>query len=226
MIEHTYIELFGLELADPLTFVSDIMMTIVAFYCGHRIFHDYSIKYSKLVGLFFFFLGVSSMLGGTSHLLDFYFGKTPHLIAWLTQGVSILFIEMASLTLIKSRKVKNLLRMIVFAFFGVFISQLFSIQHFNVVKINSTIGLIGVTSGIHIAKYFATKETVYLKVPLSICLFILPALVHGFDLRINAWFNQNVISHLILLPCYYVVYRSFSLITEHHTTSKTQPIQQ
>ncbi|MFQ3215257.1 MAG: hypothetical protein ACJAT1_002333 [Marivirga sp.] len=216
-------EIFGLELADPLTFVTDVLMSVVAFYCGHKLFYSFDAKFAKLTGLFFLFLGLSSLIGGTSHLLDLYFGKMPHLFAWMTQGLSILFVELACVTLIKSRKIQNLLRMVIYSFFGVFVSQLISIQQFNVVKINATVGLIGFTSMIHIVKYFETKDQDFLNVPLSICLFILPAIIHGFDLRYNSWVNQNVLSHLVLLPCYYLLYRSFFRVTEKMITSKTQP---
>ena len=226
MIQHTYIELFGLQLMDPLTFVTDVMMSVVAFYCGHKLFYDHKLKYAKYAGMFFLFLGISSFIGGSSHLLEHYFGKVPHLVAWTVQGISILFVELASIRVIKQAKLKNLLRMFVYAFFGVFISQLLNIQHFNVVKINTTVGLIGFTTVIHIVSYFLNKERVFLKVPMAICLFLLPAIIHGLGIAFNAWFNQNVLSHLVLLPCYFFLYKGFDAVAKYLATSKTLQAQQ
>jgi len=226
VIQHTSIELFGLQLMDPLTFVTDVMMSVVAFYCGHKIFYAHQLKYAKYVGVFFLFLGASSFIGGSSHLLEHYFGKVPHLVAWTVQGISILFVELASIRVIKQAKLKNLLRMFVYAFFGVFISQLLSIQHFNVVKINTTVGLIGFTAIIHIVSYFLNKEKVFLKVPMAICLFVLPALIHGLDIAFNAWINQNVISHIVLLPCYFFLYKCFDAVASKLAISRIPQEQQ
>lgn len=212
MIEHTYIELMGWTLADPLTFISDIMMSAVCLYCGHRLFYDFEVKYAKLFGLFFLFLGMSSFLGGSSHLLDNYLGKTPHLVAWLVQGVSILFVELACIKLIDKRSTKNLLRAITYGSFGVFITLLLNIQAFSVVKFNSTIGLMGFAFMIHAYKYFSTKDRTYLGIPLAISLFLIPAFIHGFGIFFNEWINQNVISHVILLPCYFILYRNVAKV--------------
>ncbi|MBK6265020.1 hypothetical protein JKA74_08220 [Marivirga sp. S37H4] len=225
MIEHTYIELMGLTLADPLTFLTDLLMAGVCFFCGHRLFYDFGNKYSKLFGLFFLFLGFASFMGGTSHLLDEYLGKIPHLMAWLVQGVAILFVELACVRLIEKNRFRNLLRAITYGLFGIFISRLFNIQSFEVVKVNSTIGLMGFVFVIHLMKYYTTRVTAYLNVPLAIILFLIPAFIHGFGIFYNAWIDQNVISHLLLLPCYYLLYRSVgkvAVIPRMHT----QPIPQ
>ncbi|GAA5035111.1 hypothetical protein GCM10011506_28470 [Marivirga lumbricoides] len=225
MIEHTYIELMGWTLADPLTFITDIMMAAVCFYCGHRLFYDFDNKYSKLFALFFLFLGMSSFLGGSSHLLENYLGRTPHLVAWLVQGISVLFVELACIKLIDKRNARNLLRAITYGSFGIFIALLFNIQAFSVVKFNSTLGLIGFAFIIHLYKYFTTKDGTYLGVPLSISLFIVPAFVHGFGINYNAWINQNVISHLILLPCYFILYKNVAKVAVL-TKKQIQPVPQ
>lgn len=215
----------GWTLADPLTFITDIMMSAVCLYCGHRLFYDFETKYSKLFALFFLFLGMSSFLGGSSHLLENYLGRTPHLVAWLVQGVSILFVELACIKLIDKRNVKNLLRAITYGSFGVFITLLFNIQAFSVVKFNSTIGLMGFAFIIHLYKYFSSKDTTYIGVPFAISLFIIPAFIHGFSINYNAWINQNVISHLILLPCYFTLYSNVAKVALL-IKKQTQPIPQ
>ncbi len=224
MIEHTYIELLGLELADPLTFISDILMAVFCAYFGHKLFHEFKSKYSKLTAFFFLFLGFSAFLGGTAHLFDLYLGKNPHLIAWTMQGVSILMFQLASLKLITSSKIKLFLRVLILAFFGIFVSQILSVQHFDVVKVNSIVGLIGFVSIIHIYKYFQERNSVYLKVPLVIILFSGPAMIHSFDIYFNKWIDQNVISHLLLLPCYYLLYTAINHVAI--IKMKTQPIPQ
>jgi hypothetical protein len=224
LIEHTYIEFLGLELADPLTFISDILMAVFCAYFGHKLFHDFNSKYAKLTAFFFLFLGFSAFLGGTAHLLDLYLGKNPHLIAWTIQGISILFFQLASLKLIESSKIRFILKALTFAFFGIFISQILSVQHFDVVKVNSIVGLIGFVSITHIYKYFQERDITYLKIPLSIILFVGPAMIHSFDIYFNKWIDQNVISHLLLLPCYYLLYSSLRQVA--NTKMKTQPLQQ
>jgi hypothetical protein len=224
LIEHTYIELLGWELADPLTFLSDVLMAAFCAFYGHKLFYNYRSKYAKLVAYFFLFLALSSFLGGASHLLDLYLGKNPHLIAWSIQGVAILMFQLASLNLIESRKSRYYLGALVFALFGVFSTQVILVQHFDVVKVNSIIGLIGFVSTIHLYKFFQLRDFAYLKIPLSIILFAAPALIHSFNLYFNKWIDQNVISHLILLPCYYLLYVAIKHVL--NSKMKTQPIRQ
>jgi hypothetical protein len=198
----------GWELADPLTFISDVMMAAVCLFCGHRLFHDFQDRYAKSFGLFFLLLGVSAFLGGSSHLLENYIGKPGHMMAWFIHGVSIIFVELACIRLIEKQNYQRVLRAITYGLFGFFIARLMSVQTFEVVKMNSTFGLIGFVFVIHLIKYFQTKVKRYLKVPLSIALFLFPAFIHGFSIYYNDWINQNVISHVLLLPCYYILYRS------------------
>lgn len=214
----------GLELADPLTFITDILMAVFCAYFGHKLFHDSKSKYANLTALFFLFLGFSAFLGGTAHLLDLYLGKTPHLIAWMMQGVSILFFQLASLKLLSFYKGRYILGGLFIAIFGVFISQVFLVQHFDVVKINSVIGLIGFVSIIHVYKYFQEGDSSYLKIPLAIAVLAVPAMIHTFDIYFNKWIDQNVISHILLLPCYYLLYSSIKQVAI--TKRKTQPISQ
>ncbi len=225
-MDHTYIELMGWQLADPLTFISDLMMSAVCFYCGHRLFYDFEIKYAKFFGLFFLFLGLSAFLGGSSHLLENYTGKPGHMTAWMVQGVSIIFVELACVRLIEGNKYKKLLRAFIYALFGFFIARLFSVQTFEVVKMNSTLGLIGFVFVIHLVNYFQKKQKQFLHVPLAIALFLLPAFIHGFSIYYNDWINQNVISHIILLPCYYILYRSVRGVAKLRTlpTQQSEPL--
>jgi hypothetical protein len=211
----------GLELADPLTFISDILMAVFCAFLGHRLYHDFKSKYAKLTAYFFLFLGVSAFLGGASHLLDLYLGKPPHLIAWTLQGISILFFQLASLRLIRSSRIKFFLRAVIFSFFGIFIAQIYSVQHFDVVKVNSIVGLIGFVSFLHIYKYFETSNKSYLRIPLAIILFAMPAMIHSFGIYFNKWIDQNVISHLLLLPCYYLLYSAVKQVAM--LKKKTQP---
>lgn len=191
-------------------------------YFGHRLFHDYKSKYAKLASYFFLFLALSAFLGGTSHLLDLYFGKNPHLLAWTMQGISILFIQIASLKLLLPSKTKMFLQGVIFAFFGIFIAQVLTVQHFDVVKVNSIVGLIGFVSLIHLYKFFQERDTAYLRIPLAIALFAMPAMIHSFGIFYNKWIDQNVISHLLLLPCYYLLYSALKQVAI--LRKKTQPI--
>lgn len=218
MLEHVYVELMGFTLTDPLTFISDIMMAAVCFYCGHRLFYDFKeSKYGKFTGLFFFFLGLSAGMGGTFHLLHFYYGRAPHLAAWLVQGVSILFIEYACIQLLESRQLRKALTVFIAGIFVFYLAQLFVNKNFTVVKYNSAMGLIGFALLIHAFRYQQTKEKRYGQVVVAILLYVIPAISHALDIHINDWVNRNVVSHIMLLPCYYYLYLSFRKVAEQQT---------
>ena len=65
----------------------------------------------------------------------------------------------------------------------------------------------------------------YLKIPITIILFSGPAMIHSFDIYFNKWIDQNVISHLLLLPCYYLLYKRYKA-SGLTSKMKTQPIPQ
>lgn len=222
VVDHTYIEFFGWVLADPLTFLSDILMGAFCAFYGYRLYYNFKSKYAKFTALFFLLLAVSSFLGGFAHLLDEYIGNEPHLIAWSIQGISVLLFQMASLSLLRSTKSKFVLRGLIYASFVFFIFRVFSVQHFDVVKFNSTVGLVGIVSLIHVYKYLQDREIVYLRIPLAIIIFAGPALIHSFGLSYNTWIDYNVISHVLLLPCYYLLYKVIGQVVV--TKKKTKAV--
>lgn len=190
-------------------------------YFGHRLFHDYKSKYARLASYFFLFLSISAFLGGSAHLLDLYLGKTPRLIAWIFQGFSILFFQLASLKLVGSSRISLFLRVVMFALIGVFIFQVIRMQHFDIVKMYSIAGLMGFVSIIHLFKSVREKNIVYLRVSLAIAVLAVPAMIHSFGVNFNKWVDQNVISHIILLPCFYLLYNCLKNVAI--SRKKTQP---
>lgn len=205
-LHRVYVPFMGFTLTDPATFLTDIVMAAICFWCGHRLYRDFKNEYSRWHGLFFFFLGLSMLNGGTAHLLFYYFGHLPHYIAWTIQGFSILIVEWASTTLMPKGKAQKSLRIFAVLFYVVYLVFLWWLEIFTLVKINSTIGLIGFSLPLH--AYYARKtgDKVFWLVPISVLLFLIPALTHATNIHFNDWINRNVVSHILLSPCFLILY--------------------
>lgn len=211
-IERVYVDFMGFVIADPVTFFSDVSMAALCFFLGYRLKASFRDKHSYWASLFFIFLGLSTLMGGTSHLLDYYFGKGPHLAAWLINGISVSLAQLGALVLIQNEKIRKGILAFGLIQFVTFVIMVLSTQNFVFVKINSSVGLIAVVTTIHFVNFGKMKEKVFLALPLAIASMTIPLLAHAMNLQINELVNRNVISHVLLLPCFYALYVAYKKV--------------
>jgi len=212
------IDVKGFLLADPVTFLTDSALALLCFYLARKLSSVYDDKHTRHASWFFIFLGLSTMIGGFSHLLDEYTGKGPHLLAWIINGVSVAFAQSGAVLLLRSNKMQQLMMGVIFIQFIGFVLVVLNTHDFFWVKANSFFGLIAVVTVIHFLNYRRNREFVYLALPLAIATMTLPLMTHNFDLEFNELINKNVISHILLLPCIYALFLAYKSIAEHHTT--------
>jgi hypothetical protein len=217
-LERVYVELLGFVVADPVTFLSDVSMAGLAFWLGFRLKRQFNDRHSYWASLFFLFLGLSTLMGGTSHLLDYYFGKGPHLAAWITNCIAVALAQIGAMVLIANERIRSIILALLFVQFIVIVSLIFTTQQFVWVKINSAIGLVAVVTSIHFINFSKMKDKVFLALPLAIISMVIPAITHAMNLQINELINRNVISHVLLLPCFYALYVAYCKLGSFITT--------
>lgn len=202
------VDVLGIHITEPFTWLTNWLVAVFSFYFGHILFRDKLADTSqKFWAIFFLFIGFASITGGTAHGFITYVGRNFHYAAWILTGVAIFAAEMAAIQLIENEKVKNVVRFLVYIQLMLMVSSVMYLQDFNSVRINSAIGLVGVVIPISYIHYKKHRDKRSALIMLGIIANMVPGAVHAFKISFNAWFNFNDISHILMILCFFILYR-------------------
>ncbi|UXX80790.1 hypothetical protein N7E81_06715 [Reichenbachiella carrageenanivorans] len=203
------IELLGLQVTEPMTWITNWMVAVSCFVFGHRLFHDEQADLSqKFWALFFLFMGMASMTGGVAHGFIHYVGHKFHHGAWLLSGIAVFCAQLAVLPLIEKDKVRSAVRIFCYVQLMAMSASVLIFQHFSCVLVDSVVGLIGVVIPVSLVHFAKNKDRRSLWVVIGVLTNLLPAMIHLLKFSINEWFNFNDISHVVMIGCFYVMYRA------------------
>ncbi|MEO9965336.1 MAG: hypothetical protein ABJF11_06095 [Reichenbachiella sp.] len=216
------IEWLGLQITEPMTWITNWLVAIACFVFGHRLFYDEKADLSqKFWALFFFFIGLASIAGGTAHGFINYVGPKFHQMAWLLSGISIFCAQLAVLPMIENSKVRVFVRIFSYVQLMVMSASVLVFQHFSSVLIDSVVGLIGVVIPISIAHYLKNKDRRSILIIVGVLSNLIPAAIHLMKISINQWFNFNDISHVVMIGCFYIMYQGASIKSLEEVSSAT-----
>lgn len=199
----------GAVLTDPLTFVTDISLALICATMVSRL-RDVSLEQPYRFSFWFFvLLGASTAIGGTAHLLDWYLGPGVHYLAWLTNGLSVLVAELGAISLVRRRNAQRSLLVLAGTRYLLFVYLVLSTGRFLWVGLHAAIGFIAVISTIHIVHSVRSGDSTYLVAPLASFMMLIPAATHAFNVHISPMIDRNVVSHLLLIPAFYLLAGAF-----------------
>jgi len=196
------INVFGLELMEPGSFITDIFMAIATFAFYSKIKHD---KPNTYYGYFFLYMGLSSLIGAFGHLLYNYTGKTLQIFGWIFSSLSIYFIELAALKEINSNSLRKKLQFVINIQFIMFLIAVLYFQNFFVVTTNTIIGLLAFVIPILSIRAIDKTGMKNVLIILGILLSGIPAFLYRLDFKFGG-LNCKEISHLILIICFYLIF--------------------
>ena len=206
-VEATQYELLGLTITEPFTWLTNWAVAAFSFYFGHMLFHSKSEdKQIKYWSIFFLFMGLASITGGTAHGFINYVGNNFHYAAWIFTGIAVFGAQLASLEVVKDARIYAPLRwFVIIEVVGMTISVLF-FQSFESVRVNSAFGLLAIVlpNQIYGYKFLGMRRNGI--IALGILSNIAPAIIHAIKFSYNRWFNFNDISHVIMIGCFYIMY--------------------
>ncbi|VAW29188.1 hypothetical protein MNBD_BACTEROID06-447 [hydrothermal vent metagenome] len=81
------------------------------------------------------------------------------------------------------------------------------LNNFNSVRINSAVGLVGVVIPVSMLHYLKHKDKRSILIILGVLSNLIPGAIHTFKISYNQWFNFNDISHIIMIFCFYILYK-------------------
>lgn len=205
----TTIYVGDLAIHEPVTAFTDYIITILGFYFYHQLSKKKKDNVTRNWSRFFGLLGLSTLLGGSSHAFFALHEGLSYKIVWLmmqiVNGIAVYFAQQATFNaiLINSEhankwKLSYTIQLIVF----IFLLLLF--QKYLVTIIENAVGLIPVML-LHM--FSKSKEDYYKKIGYGILISFITAVVHGTKLSLHAYFNYNDIAHILIMASLYIMYR-------------------
>ncbi len=202
------INFLGIQITEPLTWLTNWLVAGFSLGYGHFLYNDkLADATQKFWSIFFAFIGIASITGGTAHGFINYVGQNFHYAAWIFTGLAIFSAEMATLQLIENEKLKSAIRIFVYIQLLVLVGSVMYLQNFDSVRINSAVGLLGVVMPFSLIHYAKHKDKRSALIMIGILSNLVPGVVHALKLSYNQWFNFNDISHVIMVFCLYIIYR-------------------
>ncbi|MFC2089558.1 DUF6962 family protein [Bacteroidota bacterium] len=209
-VEKIEFTLFGMHLLEPNAFITDSLLGILALILAFKLYRLPSentfYRYWKLFMLMF---GLSTILGGTGHLLYNYTGLPGKIPTWLFGIASVYYIELAMVSVHPQKRMVRPLRTISLMKAMMMIVLLGLIMVFadpgkkgNIgiaaVIINTIIGA-SLSAGILSLYYLRQGLSPAYRYYIIGVLIILPSsLVFLMDINLHQWFDKNDISHLLM----------------------------
>lgn len=212
-------------LSEPMTSITDFMLSAVAFYIFFSINKIESKKRSVINwSKFFLFLGFSTFFGGIAHAISDRQDNLIYDLVWLamqlSSGISVFYAQSAAFrSEVRNRKTQRILHKISFIQLMLFIPSVIYFFSFKVVALNSSIGLIELVIlflpiGIQNWKHKALICS-------GVLISFLTVYVNTTKLSIASWFNYNDISHVIMFVSILMICKG---VKYKHKTDSLAPI--
>ena len=208
--EKIHFVLFGLNLVEPMAFITDVIMGSISIFFGIKVSKMHAVHpfYQYWKGFFLIF-GVGSILGGFGHLMYNYWGIPGKLLSWLSGPLSVYCLEQAMISIFPDRKIFRKLKIISFwkliTVITIWILLLAFVdlsekpsRGFLPIAINTIVG-VSLTAGI-LGKIYVKKglSPFYKYFYFGVLVMIPSAFIFLLKINLNQWFDKNDLSHVLL----------------------------
>jgi hypothetical protein len=213
-----------LRIDEPVSAITDIIMSMVCFYAFYKTKALEAYKAVSLYRWFFLLTGLSTLVAAlVGHAFLYYFGVDAKMYGWLFGIASISFATFAAMyntrELIGESVFKRLILIngieVIAAVVAVFMSW-----SFVVVEVHTAYGLLLNVTILEYINYKRTGSPLSIKLIYGIGIAIVAVLCHIFQFAYSVWFNHIDLSHVFMALSMYVIYKGISLY-ETTTTPQT-----
>lgn len=212
--EFTSVELLGIRLDEPVTTITDLMVSAVCYYAFWKI-HREKPNYRLNIYMKFYFLsmGLATTIGGViGHGFLYLFSFAWKLPGWVTSMFSVALLERASIEYCKPQIHNER----VFRFFTwlniieltTFIIITFWTLNFFFVEVHSAYGLLIVVTGFQGYVYRKTRSKASKLALIAVGISAISAIIYMNEIGLHKWFNHFDISHVFMTISAWFFYRS------------------
>ena len=224
--ELTSIDIFGIRLDEPVTTITDLMVSAVCYLAFYRLHKDRpNTKLNIYMKFYFLSMGLATTIGGIiGHGFLYAFSFAWKLPGWLTSMFSIALLERASIEYCRPQ-IKN---KAVFGFFTwlnivellTFVTITFMTLNFFFVEVHSAYGLLVVVTGFQGYVYLKTRSEASRLALIAVGISSISAIIYMNEWGISKWFNHFDISHVFMTASAWFFYRSAMRMNVVHEDSK------
>lgn len=189
--------LFGLELQEPMSIVTNGMISFFCFYAYLQL-KDWNDSANYYWRRFFFFFGISTFFGMLGHGLFHYFGIHGKIPSWLFSSIANTFAGIGMFHFGNfSKKSKLGVFLVVFKSLLLFLLALFTLK-FVFVAIDAIFTYI-IYTGFYAHKLIKRGANELKWMTYGVIIMLPAAFVFLFKINIHLWLNKDDLSHLIIL---------------------------
>lgn len=201
--------LFGLDLLEPMAFITDMIMGSVSIFLGYRIHKIQTNEAFYTYWKWFFYLfGVGAIAGGFGHTFYNYLGVAGKFPSWLLGPTSVYCLEQAMIAIHPDEKKLDRIKLastlklilvltIFFVVCGVAPIQEKPSLAFLPIAINTIVG-VSLTAGLLGLRYYKIISKKFKFFYLGVLIMIPSAFVFLLKINLHQWFDKNDLSHVLL----------------------------
>ena len=204
MVDRIHFELFGLELQEPMAFIFNWLIAILCFVSYYKLKNSTG-KFAYYWRSFFLIFGLSTVIGGLSHLFYGYWGFYGKYPVWILGALAV-FMSSVAMLQVETMSAKKKQFWIIFLMFKGIAAIVFAIIYlkFIFIAVDAAIGYI----------FFCMVYGIVLnKRGYNVQLFIwgvavlIPSIVfYVGKISIGKWMNEQDIGHIFMFATIYLFY--------------------
>jgi hypothetical protein len=218
--EPTSIDLFGIRIDEPVTTITDLIISAVCYYAFYML-HSRRPNYRLNIYMKYYFLsmGIATTIGGLiGHGFLYLFSFSWKLPGWVTSMFSIALLERASIEYCRPQiHNKSIFRL--FAWVNIIelvtflIITLYTLDFFFV-EVHSAYGLLIVVTGFQAYIYYQTKSKASRLALIAVGFSALAATTFQLQIGLHKWFNHFDVSHIFMTIAAWIFYLSAMEMTK------------
>ncbi|MDX2250414.1 MAG: hypothetical protein SF052_26770 [Bacteroidia bacterium] len=227
-MELTQIELLGIQILEPVTSLTDFITATVCFTSFTFLQRQNSTHISvNLMKYYFLLMGIGMIFAAfIGHAFLYMVTTDWKMIGWIFSAFAILMFELSSAEYAKPYIGVKKSRIIqLFGFLqisGFLLTMAFpETRNFTTVKINSTLGLMGVVLPVHGWLWLQQKTGGSNIFSLAVIYGVIPAIVYNTQFTLHRYFNYHDISHVLMSIFILILFRG-TLLMRPETFSPVQ----
>lgn len=197
------IEILGLRVDEPITMLTDVLVTVVCWYAFHKLGQsEQKGSIHRLLRGYFLTMGMATLLGGLiGHSFNYALGIHWKIPGWYVSMFSVAFLERASIfhafPLIRPRlaqffAVVNIAELLFFLVISVVT------MNFLFVMGHAAYGILIVTGGFHGYVFYKTRHEGSKQFLLGVLTATIGALFFVNEWALGVWFNHMDIAHVMM----------------------------
>lgn len=203
------VNIFGLRLQEPITTITDLLVTAVCFYAFWKIKKSgVSGKAVQHIKYYFVLMGIGIGLGGLiGHGFQYIFSPAWKCVGWVIGMIAVLFFEFSALEYTANLIPKKWHKILMgFSIIEIIIAFVFTIIFidFKYVQYHMIYGFIVVIFSLHLLIYYKTNDNGSRWMLAGVGMLVVAISAFSYRVAPHVWFNHNDLSHVFIAIASYL----------------------